>query len=78
MILAGVVVVFFSWLAFWKHDALLFMLVAGMSIMTGFYWYDIYATNTGLAIGIMLIAYSLICLIFALGCLFKRRRTSEE
>ena len=74
MILAGCVVIFFSFLAFWRLSALLFMLTAGTSIMVGFYWANTYTTNTGLAIGLMLIAYSLVCLIFALRCIFWRKQ----
>lgn len=78
MILAGCAVVFFSWVAFWKHNALMFLLAAGASLMTGFYWYDTYTNNLGLSIGILLIAYSLVCFGFALGCIFWREKTSEE
>ncbi len=77
LLLAGCAVVFFSFLAFWKYDALLFMLTAGTSVMTGFYWRDTYTNELGLSVGLMLIAYSLICLVLGIGCLFKRRRTSE-
>lgn len=77
MILAFCAVIFFSCLAFWKYDALLFMITAGASVMTGFYWRDTYTNELGLSIGILLVVYGLVCLIFALGCLFKRRRASE-
>lgn len=78
MTLALGVVIFFSWLAFWKYNALLFMLAAGSSVMTGFYWYDTYTTNLGLAIGILLVAYSLVCLGFALQCIFWKGKRNEE
>lgn len=78
MILAGCAVAFFSWMAFWKHNALMFMLAAGASLITGFYWYDTYTNNLGLGISLMLLAYSLVCFGFALGSLFKRERKSEE
>ena len=77
MILAGCAVIFFSWLAFWRHNALMFMLTAGTSIMTGLYWRDTYTNNIGLAVGLMLIAYSLVCLGFALQCLFWRKQWGE-
>ena len=70
-------VVFFSLLAFWKLNALLFMVAAGASLMTGFYWYDTYTNYLGLSIGLMLLAYSIVCLILAIGCLFKRRHVGE-
>jgi len=78
LVLAGCAIAFFSVLAFWKLDTLLFMLTAGASVMTGLYWRDTYTTNWGLTMGLMLIAYSIVCLGFALGCLFKRGKTSEE
>ena len=77
MILAFFVVVFFSLLAFWRYNALLFMLAAGGSVMTGFYWRDTYTTNLGLAIGILLVVYGIVCLGFALPCIFWRKQASE-
>lgn len=78
MILAGCAVIFFSVLAFWKYNALLFMITAGASVMTGLYWRDTYTTNIGLAIGTLLVAYSLVCLGFALQCIFWKGKTREE
>lgn len=77
MILAGCAVIFFSVLAFWRYNALLFMLAAGASLMTGLYWYDTYTNELGLAMGILLIAYSLVCLGFAMQCIFWRKPKSE-
>ena len=77
MILAFFVVVFFSLLAFWRYNALLFMLTAGTSVMTGLYWRDTYTTNLGLSIGILLVTYAFICLGFALGCIFGRKQAGE-
>ena len=77
MVIAFSAVMFFSVLAFWKYDALLFMITAGASVMTGLYWRDTYTTNIGLSIGILLIIYGLICLVFGIGCLFKRRKMGE-
>lgn len=77
LILAGCAVAFFSLLAFWKYNALLFMLAAGASIMVGLQWYDVYTTSTGLAIALMLIAYSLVCVGFAFACIFRRERETE-
>lgn len=65
-------VVFFSSLAFWKLNALLFMLAAGASLMVGLQWYDVYTTPAGLTIGLMLIGYSFVCIAFAFRCLFWR------
>ena len=77
LVLAGSAVMFFSFLAFWKLNALLFMLAAGASLMTGLQWYDVYTTSTGLTIGLMLIAYSLVCIAFAFRCLFWRGERTE-
>ena len=78
LVLAGCVVVFFSVLGFWRLNALPFMLAAGASMMLGLYWYDVYTTNIGLALGLMLIAYSLVCVGFAFRCIFWKDRLREE
>ena len=78
LVLAGCAVVFFSFLAFWKLNALLFMLAGGASLMVGLQWYDVYTDNTGLTIGLMLIGYSFTCMAFAFRCLFWTERISEE
>lgn len=76
--LAGLVVVFFSVLGFWRPNPLPFMMAAGASLMLGLYWYDVYTTNIGLTIGLMLIAYSLVCIGFAFMCIFWKDRLREE
>lgn len=68
----------FSLLAFWRSNALLFMLTAGIALMLGLYWYDAYTTNLGLTMGLMLIAYSLVCLGLAFRYIFWREDISEE
>jgi len=73
LVLAGSAVVFFSLLAFWKLNPLLFMLAAGASIMLGLEWYDIYLTDLGLAISLMLITYSFVCIGFAFRFIFWRK-----
>jgi len=66
-----------SWLAFWKPNDVLFMILAGVSIVFGFYWYDTFSTNLGLAMGLMLFAYALFCVGMALRVLFWRSRNEE-
>lgn len=68
----------FSFLAFWKLNALLFMLTAGISLMVGLQWYDVYTTSAGLTVGLMMIAYAFVCIAFAFRCLFWRGTISEE
>jgi len=67
-----------SCLAFWRSNAPLFMVTAGASLIFGFYWYDAFTTNLGLAMGLMLIAYSLVCFGFAFRMIFWRDRLREE
>lgn len=62
----------FSGLAFWKLNAVLFMLTAGIALMVGFKWYDVYTDETGLTISLSIVAYSLVCIAFAFRCLFWR------
>ena len=73
LLLAGCAVLLFSLLAFWKYNALLFMLTAGASMMVGLQWFDVYTTDTGLSISLMLIAYSLVCAGFAFACIFLKQ-----
>lgn len=77
LVLAGAAVVFFSLIAFWKANAIVFMLVAGASLMLGLYWFDVYPTDIGLAISLMFIAYSLVCLGLAFRCIFWREDILE-
>ena len=69
LVFAGLALVFLSFMAFWKLNALLFMLAGGASLMVGLQWYDVYTTSTGLTIGLMLIGYSFVCIAFAFRCL---------
>lgn len=71
------VVGFFSVLAFWKHEALIFLLTSGASMMVGLQWYDDYVTNYGLGISLLFIAYSVICFGFAFACLFKPKQIGD-
>jgi len=67
----------FSLLAFWKENALLFMLSAGASMMVGLYWYDAYTNPLGLSLSLTLIAYSLVCLGLALKLLFWKEKSND-
>ena len=75
-------VIFFSVLAFWRYGrlsgALLFMLAGGVGIVTGFTWYDIYTTNWGLTVGLMLITYGIICIGFAFMCIFGKGKAHKK
>lgn len=64
--------IFLSFLAFWRPTALLFMLVAGISLMTGLAWFDTYGTSMGLTIALMLIVYSFASVGYAYKCLLWR------
>lgn len=63
----------FSFLVFWKPNAVLFMILAGVSIILGLTWYDLYVTNMGLTMGLMLIAYAIFCIGMAFRLLFWRQ-----
>jgi len=78
MILATCAVAFFSLLAFWRLNPLLFMLAGGASLIVGLQWYDVYSTHAGLTISLMLIAYSLVCIAFAFLFLFWREKITGE
>lgn len=55
---------FLSVIAMWKPHVLLFLIVAGMALMVGLYWFDAYTTDVGLTISLMLIGYSFVALAF--------------
>ena len=63
-------IVAFSAMSFWIQNAPLFMVTAGISIMVGLQWFDVYTDNTGMAISLLLIIYSFTCLVFAFRCIF--------
>ena len=54
-----------SGLALWRQSPLVFMLLAGVSLITGLSWYDTYTTNLGLTIGLSLIGYSFLSVAYA-------------
>jgi hypothetical protein len=58
--------IFFSVLAFWRPHVLLFMLVMGISMMVGLYWFDSCTDSTGLTVSLMLIGYSFVAAGFGL------------
>jgi len=68
----------FSALAFWQKNAVLFLLTAGLALITGLSWYDSYGSSRGLTISLILIAYSIVCLIATGRCLFISTQTDEE
>ena len=75
MIMAAVV--FFSLLAWvWKNTAA-FMISAGASLMAGLYWFDVYTTDVGLSISLMMIAYAFLCLALAFKHIFWREDILE-
>jgi len=62
---AVIILVFLTVIAFWKPIAPLFMIMAGVSLMLGLYWFDVFTTEIGMAVSLALIAYSLICMGYA-------------
>ena len=66
---------FFSAIAFWKESHILFLITFGIAVITGLNSPDIIAghyetSGIGLTVGICLIAYSLLCLGFAIRLMF--------
>ncbi len=73
-----VLLIFFSVLAFWRENAVLFYLIAGIALITGLTWYDTYGTPEGMTISLCLIAYSIMSLIFGFRYLFSIKKSEEE
>lgn len=70
--------ILFSVLAFWKESAVMFILTAAIALMTGLKWFDIYVTDFGLSISLILIVYTFVCFGFALKIIWTRRHGDEE
>jgi hypothetical protein len=67
---ALIALVGFSILAFWSKYPPLFMIVGGISMMTGLKFNDVFSGDTGLSVGLCLIAYAFIAMAFALRYIF--------
>ena len=68
-----VFLIFFSVIAFWRDNSVMFGLAAGVAIAVGFSCYDLQSSPFMFGIALVLWAYSIACLIFGLMCMFKRR-----
>jgi hypothetical protein len=70
-----VLIILFTSIAFWRGNPAIFMVTAGISIMAGLASPDALAglgySTYGVSIGLMLIAYSFICIALAFGNLYK-------
>jgi len=69
----------FSILAFWKRHPVLFLIVAGIAIVTGLKMPDILAGTTtplSLSLGILTAAYAFVCIAMAYRAMFRRRGES--
>ena len=57
-------------LALWKPNPVLFMVAAGILIISGFKWWDYFPDDVGLATSLMLVAFSFVNLGLAYRVLF--------
>jgi hypothetical protein len=73
LIIACIPLILFSFLAYWKNHAMLFLILAANSLFVGLKWYDVYVNDTGLAISIGLIAYALVNVGMALKAMIGKR-----
>jgi hypothetical protein len=76
-IMLVMVVALFSFLAFWKPNSILFMMLYGSSMMLGFSIPDVIspeASTTGLdmAVALALVIYALLCAAWAFKLMFWR------
>ena len=80
--LPGAAIVLFSilgwWRPNWRPSALMFMIAAGVSITMGLQWFETYTSNMGLTMGLMLIAYSFVCIGMALNALLSVPGTGDD
>ena len=69
----------FSILAFWRIHPVLFMLTAGIALMTGLYVPDILTGGTtvlSMSVGLVIVVYAFVCVAMAYRALFSVRRES--
>lgn len=70
--------IIFSALAFWKLHPVLFIILAGISLVTACYMPDIMTsgttTNLSLTAALGIITYGLACIVFAFMTMFKGAR----
>lgn len=59
-----------SLIAHLEKNSIMWMVAGAMSVFTGFYWYDTFVTNLGLAFGICFLVYGLTCFSIAFINLF--------
>jgi hypothetical protein len=74
--LAAVAIV--SLMAHLENNAVLWLIAGGMAVFTGFYWFDTFVTNLGLAFGICFLVYGLTCFSIAFRKMFERFRRGDE
>ena len=72
LIVSMIPLIFFSVMAFWKENSVMFMLAAGVAILVGFNCYDVETSTWMLGISLVIWAYSIACLVFGFMCIFKR------
>lgn len=77
LVLAGAAVVFFSVLAFWKSNAIMFMVAGGASLMLGLSGFEVYTSAIGFTLSLVFIGYSLLCLGLAFRYIFWREDILE-
>lgn len=75
--IAFVPLIFFSVLAFWKENHILFLITSGVAMLTGLYTPDMISgnystTSLGIAIGLGFVSYSFLCVGWALKLIFWR------
>jgi len=73
----------FSFLAFWKMNSILFIILGAIAMMVGLQSPDIISglsetTPTGLTIGLMVIVYAFLCIGIAFRLLFWKEPDSES
>lgn len=64
--------ILFSVLAFWRRQTLLFIITAAIAVFTGLAWFDQTGSSTGMAVGLAIVFYGLVCLGLAYNNVFRR------
>ncbi len=66
--------VFFSWMAWIMTSAALWIVAGAASFFVGWYWFDLYPDNLGIAFSVFFVVYGIICWSNAIKALFFREK----
>ena len=67
-----------SLIAHLEKNAAMWVIAGAMAAFTGFYWFDTFETNLGLAFGICFLIYCLVCFSIAIRVMLTKKGPEDE